>query len=57
MFLFDTESPDHDNFKVRAFDKVGGGAGCITWVASEPGNFICGDSRAGLIRYYNISQT
>jgi hypothetical protein len=54
--LFDTDSPDFDNFKVRTYDKIGS-VGCVEWIPHEPGNFIVGDSKSGLLRYYNISQT
>jgi hypothetical protein len=41
---------------IRKFEKIGNGISSICWLEKQPGNFIAGDSRSGLIKFFNISQ-
>ena len=54
--LFDTDAKE-ENMKVKVFEKSGAGISSIAWIKNEPGNFITSDVRAGVIRYWNVSQT
>ncbi|KAG2385897.1 hypothetical protein C9374_003046 [Naegleria lovaniensis] len=55
--LYDTEAKEAENMKIKSFDKSGAGISSVSWIRNEPGNFITSDIRAGVIRYWNVSQT
>ncbi|KAL9656103.1 hypothetical protein ABK040_007721 [Willaertia magna] len=55
--LYDVEAKDNDLFKVRQFEKSGAGISCVLWIRKEPGNFLTCDVRAGVVRFWNVSQS
>lgn len=57
IVLYDTNRDSIEEFKVRTFDKISGGVSCLAMIDDEPGNFVTGDHRTGVLRKWNISDS
>lgn len=54
--LYDTDQTGQ-HFFIKKFEKQPGVVNCLAWLEEEPGGFITGDSRTGLLRFWNVSQS
>lgn len=54
--MYDTNAKSTDRITIRRFERVGSGVSSVCWLDKQPGNFIAGDSRSGLLKFFNISQ-
>jgi len=56
LALFDTSAPS-TNFLIKAFEPDCRGLGAVSWLRSEPGNFLTGDLHNGVMRMWNVAQS
>jgi WD40 repeat protein len=56
LSLYDTDKPG-EYFRVGSEFERRGGISCVAFLEDEPGSFISGDMRTGVIMYWNVSHS
>ncbi|KAK2963213.1 putative WD repeat protein 17 [Blattamonas nauphoetae] len=55
MSLFDVTQAN-DQEEIAQFDRESGGINDICWIPWEPGSFVTASARAGILKFWNVSQ-